>query len=77
MGMIYGGREARNIIVTGGSGFLGQQLLKVCSEAGHNIVNIDLSKPRNEQYRSIPYVQADLSDPMSTHKAFSKAKMNT
>ena len=74
MGMIYGGREARNIIVTGGSGFLGQQLLKVCSEAGHNIVNIDLSKPRNEQYRSIPYVQADLSDPMSTHKAFSKAK---
>lgn len=68
------GREARNIIVTGGSGFLGQQLLKVCSEAGHQVVNVDLSKPRNEQYQTVPYVQADLSDPLSANHAFSQAK---
>jgi len=68
------GREPRKIIVTGGSGFLGQQLLKVCSEAGHKVVNVDLSQPRDEQYQHIPCVQSDLSDPMRTHAAFSKAK---
>lgn len=68
------GREPKKIVVTGGSGFIAQQLLKVCSEAGHQVVNIDLSKPRNKQYQHIPYVEADLSDPMSTHQAFSEAK---
>ncbi len=72
--MRYFSHRTRNIIVTGGSGFLGQQLLKVCSKAGHRVVNVDLSKPKNEQYQHIPYVQADLSDPMSTHQAFSQAK---
>src|SRR3989344_3666706 len=67
-------KQSRNIVVTGGSGFLGQQLLKVCSEAGHQVVNIDLSKPRDKQYENIPYVQADLSDPINTNQAFSQAK---
>src|SRR3989338_2427597 len=73
MERIYG-REARKIVVTGGSGFLGQQLLKIYAENGHKVVNIDLSPPRNQQYTEIPYIKADLSDPMSTHKAFSRAK---
>src|SRR3989344_5411484 len=68
------GRESKKIVVTGGSGFLGQQLLKVCSEAGHQVVNVDLSKPRNEQNQHVPYLKTDLADPMSTHQAFSKAK---
>jgi nucleoside-diphosphate-sugar epimerase len=68
------GWKPRNIVVTGGSGFLGQQFLKVCSEQGHRVVNMDISKPRNEQYQEIPYIQADLSDPMNANQAFTTAK---
>ncbi len=74
MERIYAGKEPRKIVVTGGSGFLGQQLLKICSENGHKVVNIDLNPPRNNQYQEIPYIKADLSDPMSATRAFAEAK---
>jgi UDP-glucose 4-epimerase len=37
----------KNILVTGGSGFIGSHLCKILAEAGHLVINFDLF-PRNE-----------------------------
>ena len=50
------------IIVTGGSGFIGTNLIQHCSEAGHEVLNIDLRHPKNPTSPGA-FVQADILDP--------------
>ena len=71
--------EQKKIIVTGGSGFIGQQLLQAgmktndaCYLGGHRIVNIDKFKPKI-RYGVVPTFEADLTDPESTSKVFNEA----
>jgi GlcNAc-P-P-Und epimerase len=39
------------VIVTGGSGFIGSNLVEHLVAAGHNVVNLDISRPRNPAAR--------------------------
>ncbi len=49
------------ILVTGGSGFIGTNLVEACATAGQQVVNVDIQPPRNPLHR--PYWQAvDLLD---------------
>lgn len=74
------GSKPLNIVVTGGSGFIGQQLFTagrarndICYEGGHNMLNIDLAPPR-EKDDDIPYLKADLADAEDTARVFHEAK---
>ena len=71
--------EQKRIIVTGGSGFIGQQLLQAgmkiddsCYSGGHWMINIDRFEPKIN-YENIPTLTADLADPESTSRIFNEA----
>ncbi|HTP40141.1 MAG TPA: NAD(P)-dependent oxidoreductase [Steroidobacteraceae bacterium] len=52
---------ARRILITGGSGFIGTNLVEACATAGHDVVSMDVLPPRNPAHR--PYWRAvDLLD---------------
>ena len=50
------------ILVTGGCGFLGQSLLTMLSEEGHNVVSYDRRAREEDERARIHYVQGDLND---------------
>ena len=50
------------IIVTGGSGFIGTNLIQHCSDGGHEVLNIDIRHPKNPAAPGF-FVQADILDP--------------
>ena len=50
------------IIVTGGSGFIGTNLVQHCSDGGHEVLNLDLRHPKNPAAPG-SFVQADILDP--------------
>ena len=50
------------IIVTGGSGFIGTNLIQHCSDLGHEVLNIDIRHPKNPAAPGF-FVQADILDP--------------
>lgn len=41
------GRSVSRILITGGSGFIGTNLVEHFSTAGHEVLNLDIQKPRN------------------------------
>lgn len=40
-----------NIVITGGSGFIGQNLVEFFLKGGHHIINLDISAPRSKEHR--------------------------
>jgi GlcNAc-P-P-Und epimerase len=50
------------IIVTGGSGFIGTNLIQHLSDGGHEVLNIDIRHPKNSAAPG-SFVQADILDP--------------
>jgi len=53
--------ERMRVLVTGGSGFIGTNLIELLIQEGCEVVNIDISRPRNE--RHIKYwIDVDIMD---------------
>ncbi len=50
------------ILVTGGSGFIGTNLIQHCSDGGHEVLNIDIRHPKHPAAPGL-FVQADILDP--------------
>ena len=56
------------IVVTGGSGFIGTNLIEYFISVGADVINLDIAKPRNKDH--LPYWQAvDLLDAASLKEA--------
>lgn len=53
--------QAQRILLTGGSGFIGSEVLRFASEAGFEVLNLDIKPPREEASRSV-WRQADVRD---------------
>jgi GlcNAc-P-P-Und epimerase len=54
--------KTSRIMVTGGSGFIGTNLIQHCSDLGHEVLNIDIRHPKNPAAPGF-FVQADILDP--------------
>ena len=64
------------ITVMGGAGFVGTNLIKRLLKDGHDVVSVDnysTGKKENEQ-NGCEYIDADISDASSKHKAFGSEK---
>jgi nucleoside-diphosphate-sugar epimerase len=52
-----------NILITGGSGFIGSQLCEALSQKGHNVILFDLSPPQHGEKRvNGTFVRGNISD---------------
>lgn len=49
------------IFVTGGSGFIGTNLVQECAAAGHEVLNVDIQRPRMSD-KSGRFIQQDICD---------------
>lgn len=56
------------ILVTGGSGFIGTNLVASLVDAGHEVLNIDHNQPRNPNYISV-WSKVDVRDQNSLRKS--------
>ena len=56
-----------NVLITGGSGFIGTNLIEELSKAGANIVNFDTKKPRNVTHSKF-WKEGDVLDRNSLEK---------
>ena len=67
-----------NVIVTGGVGFVGTNLIKRLLLDGHKVVCLDnysTGKKENEvDHKNVTYVDVDVSDNLKRHKAFGLVK---
>jgi nucleoside-diphosphate-sugar epimerase len=50
------------IVVTGGSGKLGTEVLKDLVRAGHDVVNVDRVKPSDPEAAAVPFSLIDMTD---------------
>jgi len=60
----------KNILVTGGAGFIGTNLVKRLLNENHRVISIDnyhTGKTKNEQYKCI-YHKLDINDPLLSDK---------
>lgn len=57
------------ILVTGGSGFIGTNLVEYFSLKGHNVLNYDIKKPKNEIYLK-NWIQGDILDEINLKQCF-------
>lgn len=47
--------QAKTVLVTGGNGFIGTMVCKLLSQAGHNVINIDRVKKKQENVTLYPF----------------------
>jgi nucleoside-diphosphate-sugar epimerase len=59
----------KRVIVTGGSGFIGTNLVSYLLEQGHQVLNLDKSKPLDERQESLHH-QADILDAAALRATF-------
>ena len=57
-----------NIIITGGSGFIGKQAVRAALERGHNVAVLDSQKPKGLE--GILFEECDITSEGSVHDAF-------
>ncbi|MBI5072374.1 SDR family NAD(P)-dependent oxidoreductase [Candidatus Woesearchaeota archaeon] len=62
------------ILVTGGCGFIGSEVVKQLAAKGHHVIVLDnLSKPESSIKQGYEFLRVDLTDKAATEKAFSGA----
>lgn len=49
------------VVITGGSGFIGSNLVEYLSVAGHEVLNLDIKQPRNQAARG-QFIPVDIRD---------------
>ena len=54
--------SGKNIFVTGGAGVIGQQLVPMLLEAGHNVFVGDLKEKPSSFGSDVYYIKGDLND---------------
>ena len=66
-------------LVTGGTGFVGSNLVRLIAEKGHNVVSLDIAPPSEIAKRyvepvsaRVEWAQADIADSTSLRKAISR-----
>ena len=54
-----------NILITGGTGFLGRHIIEKCIDAGHNIISLSHSEAREKEvqlrYPDVNFYSLDIS----------------
>lgn len=51
----------RRVFVTGGSGFIGTNVIQLLMDQGNQVINYDIKPPRNDAHRSV-WVKGDILD---------------
>ena len=73
--------KKRNVLVTGGSGFLGYRLSEALSQQGARVTVLDIKPlpvfPNQKQTRNIRYVRGSVTDAKKLKKIFSDGKFKT
>ena len=62
--------EVERVVVTGGTGHIGQAVVHHLSQQGYEVINVDRSKPSNPS--SEEFVRADLTDPGEVYGTLAK-----
>ena len=57
---MYRDLKNKNIILTGGSGFLGKQITNAFKTVGSNVIILDIKKPHTE--KKIEYYKCDITN---------------
>ncbi len=64
------------ILVTGGCGFIGSEVVKQLVAKGHHVIVLDnLSKPESSIKQGYEFIRVDLTDKAATEKAFANADL--
>jgi GlcNAc-P-P-Und epimerase len=64
--------STRRIVVTGGSGFIGTNLVEHLAHRGDTVTNLDMAPPRNREQRQ-HWVQVDVRDRVALAEAVDRA----
>jgi GlcNAc-P-P-Und epimerase len=63
--------EENRILITGGSGFIGTNLVKHLLERGSSVVNLDIQRPLNRDHEKY-WIEADILDAAPMERRFSE-----
>lgn len=65
--------ERATLLVTGGSGFIGSQLVKMALDKGYRVVNLDIKAPTSEEQKRV-WQNVDMRDATAVLKAVQSAR---
>ncbi len=65
--------KKQNILITGGSGFVGSHMVKKFSENNNHVIIFDIMEPRYPLNGNVEYIKGDIFDQNSIQRAISEA----
>ena len=68
--------KKKTILIAGGSGFIGSNLLKSCLEKNWKVVSLSLNNKRNNKKKNVSYINFDISDKVILRKKLNQIKFD-
>ncbi|MDP2813941.1 MAG: NAD(P)-dependent oxidoreductase [Erysipelotrichaceae bacterium] len=65
--------KKQNILITGGSGFVGSHMVKKFAQEGNQVIVFDIMEPRYPLEKNVEYLKGDIFNPESVQNAVNRA----
>ena len=65
--------KKQNILITGGSGFVGSHMVKKFAHEGNQVIVFDIMEPRYTLEKNMEYLKGDIFNPDSVQNAVNRA----